>query len=380
MSDKVDFDLSNAVDYHYGEFPPKQLDLAKIIEPLTEATGSIARYDQMLRGMLNSEILLAPLRTRDAVVSSRMEGTISTIDEVLQLEANQESGEKDANRTARSETIEVALYSRALRQAQGALTEGYPISEHLLRGAHQTLLSFGRGASKNPGSYKTQQNYIGERGRRAIQFIPINPESLPSGMEELIAFIHADKTVPLLRTALAHVEFEALHPFEDGNGRVGRMLITLMLWNLGLIGRPHFYVSGYFEENKDEYLTRMRDVSKHGNWSDWCVFFLRAINAQSLSNLDTAQKIQNLYDEMREKFRDCLKSQWSNHALDFLFANPVFRNNKFVASSGIPSATANRFTRKLVDESLLQTVLPSSGRTPAMYAFEPLLQLVREPT
>ncbi len=380
MNDKVDFDLNNAVDYHYGEFPPRQLDLAKIIEPLTDATGSIARYDQMLRGMLNREVLLAPLRTRDAVVSSRIEGTISTIDEVLQLEANQESGEKDANRTARSETIEVALYSRALRQAQGTLTEGYPISEHLLRGAHQTLLSFGRGASKNPGSYKTQQNYIGERGRRAIQFIPINPESLPSGMEKLIAFIHADETVPLLRTALAHVEFEALHPFEDGNGRVGRMLITLMLWDLGLIGRPHFYVSGYFEENKDEYLMRMRDVSQHGNWSDWCVFFLKAINAQSLSNLNTAQKIQNLYDEMRERFRDCLKSQWSNHALDFMFANPVFRNNKFVASSGIPTATANRFTRKLVDESLLHTVLPSSGRTPAMYAFEPLLQLVREPT
>ena len=380
MSDKIEFDLSKAVDYHYGKFPPQQLDLAKIVEPLTEAAGSIARYDQMLRGMLNSEILLAPLRTQDAVVSSRMEGTISTIDEVLQLEANQESGEKDANRTVRGETIEVALYSRALRQAQEALTEGYPISEHLIRGAHQTLLSFGRGASKNPGSYKTQQNYIGERGRRAIQFIPIKPESLPGGMEELIAFIQTDKNVPLLRAALAHVEFEALHPFEDGNGRVGRMLITLMLWNLGLIGQPHFYVSGYFEENKDEYLLRMRDVSKHGNWSDWCVFFLRAIHAQSVSNLDTAQKIQNLYDEMRERFRDCLRSQWSNDALDFVFANPFFRNNRFVSSSGIPVATANRFTRKLVDESLLRTVFPASGRSPAMYAFEPLLRLVREST
>lgn len=380
MIDKAAIDLSDAVEYHYDQFPPQDLDLQKLLQPLTEATASLARYDQMLAGMLNSEILLAPLRTRDAVVSSRMEGTISTIDEVMQLEADAQSGEADAHRLARSETIEVSLYARALRQSQQALSEGRPISEHLLRAAHQTLLAFGRGASKHPGSYKTEQNYIGDRGTRKIKFIPISPQSLPGGMEALITFIASDKQIPLLRTALAHVEFEALHPFEDGNGRVGRMLITLMLWDLGLISQPHFYVSGYFEQNKDEYIERMRAVSADGDWTEWAVFFLKALNAQALENLETAEAIQALYERMREEFREVLKSQWSNHALDFAFANPYFRNNVFTSTSGIPAPTANRFTRSLVDRGLLRTIVPSAGRRPAMYAFEPLLELVRNST
>jgi len=115
MSDKPKIDLSNAVQYHYGSFPPDQLDLAQLIGPITKATEALARYDQMLTGMINSEILLAPLRTRDAVVSSRMEGTISTLDEVLQLEAETDAGDANAEKTVRSDTIEVALYSRALR-------------------------------------------------------------------------------------------------------------------------------------------------------------------------------------------------------------------------------------------------------------------------
>ncbi|MCB1355388.1 MAG: Fic family protein [Maritimibacter sp.] len=377
MSDKNTYDLSEAVDYHYGKFPPEHLDLQVILEPLTEATASLARYDQMLGSMLNSEILLAPLRTRDAVVSSRMEGTISTIDEVMQLEAAAQSGDTDAHRTARNETIEVALYARALRQSQQALSEGRPISEHLLRSAHQTLLAFGRGASKHPGSYKTEQNYVGDRGTRRVRIIPINPQSLPGGMEALVAYINSNDQVPLVRTALAHVEFEALHPFEDGNGRVGRMLITLMLWKLGLISQPHFYVSGYFEQYKDEYVERMRAVSAEGDWTGWTVFFLRALNAQALENLSTAGEIQRLYDVMRERFREILHSQWSNHALDFVFANPYFRNNLFTRDSGIPAPTANRFTRLLVDNDLLRTIIPAAGRRPAMYAFEPLLEVVR---
>jgi Fic family protein len=307
-----------------------------------------------------------------------MEGTISTLDEVLQLEAETDAGDHDAEKSVRSETIEVALYSRALKQAQGALAQGQPVSEHLIRSCHQTLLAFGRGASKHPGSYKTEQNYIGERGQRRIQFVPISPESLPSGMDSLVSFIRADDPIPLLRTALAHVEFEALHPFEDGNGRVGRMLITLMLWNLGLISQPHFYVSGYFEDNKDEYLDRMRAVSQNGDWSEWCVFFLDALHAQALENLETAERIKSLYDEMRDVFSTVLRSQWSNVALDFMFANPVFRNNRFTGRAGIPAPTVGRFVRALVDANLLTVIDPPAGRRPAMYAFEPLLEIVRE--
>jgi len=376
MNDKLKIDLNDAVQYHYGGFPPNSLDLAELLGPITKATEALARYDQMLTGMINSEILLAPLRTRDAVVSSRMEGTISTLDEVLQLEAETDAGNEEAEKTVRSETFEVALYSRALKQAQKTLAEGQPISQHLIRSCHQTLLAFGRGASKHPGSYKTEQNYIGDR--RRIHFVPISPESLPVGMDNLLNFIGSNDLIPILRTAIAHVEFEALHPFEDGNGRVGRMLITLMLWNTGLISQPHFYVSGYFEDNKDDYLNRMRAVSEQGDWTGWCAFFLEALNTQALENLETAEKIKSLYDEMRDVFSDVLRSQWSNSALDYMFANPIFRNNRFTGRAGIPTQTANRIVRALADEGLLVVLTPASGRRPAMYAFEPLLEIVRE--
>lgn len=372
-------DLSQAVGYHVGKFPPQHLDLELLLEPLTAATASLSRYDEMMRRMLNSEVLLAPLRSRDAVVSSRMEGTISTLDEVLRLGADEDAGDKYAQRSARSETVEVYLYARALKQAQDALRDGAPFSDWLVRSAHQTLLAFGRGALKQPGAYKTEQNYIGERGRSAVvHFVPASPENFQAGMDRLFEFVNAPKPIPILRTALAHVEFEALHPFKDGNGRVGRMLITLMLWRFGLISQPHFFVSGYFEDNKAEYIERMRRVSSHGEWSEWSRFFLLALDAQASENITTAEAIQNLYKDMRLRFQAELSSQWANDALDFVFANPVFRNNRFTSVSGIPAPTANRFSRRLVEVGLLKELQASSGRRAALYVFEPLLEIVRE--
>lgn len=176
---------------------------------------------------------------------------------------------------------------------------------------------------------------------------------------------------------MAHIEFEALHPFKDGNGRIGRMLITLMLWKFGTISAPHFYVSGYFEENKNEYIDTMRRVSETGNWEEWCSFFLKAIEQQAIKNLAIAENIRGLYEEMKQIFSDVLSSKWSVAALDFVFTNPVFRNNKFTSHGGISPATAARFTRTLLDEGIIQTVEEASGRRPALYSFEPLMNLVR---
>lgn len=373
-------DLADAVQYHYGAFPPRDLDFSMLIGPVTEATASLSRYDEMLRTMLNSEILLTPLRKQDAVVSSRMEGTISTLDEVLKLEADEDAGERDAQNRARLETIEVLLHSRALKMAQDRLADGAPFGDWLVREAHQMLLAFGRGASKQPGSYKTEQNYVGEGGRRGrIRFNPIAPEHLSSGMDALFDFIRAGDMPPILRTALAHVEFEALHPFEDGNGRVGRMLIALTLWHHRLLGQPHFYVSAYLEEHKEEYIERMRRVSSHGEWSEWCCFFMGALDAQARENIRVAGEIQALYAEMRDRFSETLSSRWSNHALDFIFANPVFRNNRFKEAAGIPEEqTANRFTRRLTEAGLLTVLQAPAGRRAGLYAFEPLLAIVRE--
>lgn len=377
MVSDTNLDLSNAVDYHYDQFPPRKLDYERLSGPLTAAAGSLARYDQMLRGMHNSAILLAPLRSQEAVVSSRMEGTISTLDEVLQYGADEEADDNAAMKKTRSETVEVFAYQRAMRRAQHALEEGQPFSEHLIRATHSTLLAFGRGAEKKPGRYKTEQNFIGETGRKKVSFVPINPMQLNDGMQRLMTYLENDDVIPLIRTAISHIEFEALHPFEDGNGRVGRMMVTLLLWHLGVISEPHFYVSGCLEENRDEYIEKMRAVSAGNDWTTWAVFFLQMLDEQAKRNIEIAEQISNLYEEMKSVFRETLNSQWAPIAQDFMFANPTFRNNRFTRASGIPKPTAIRISRTLHEEGLLHQIIPASGQSPAMFSFEPLLEIIR---
>ena len=275
------YSFEKNVNYHYGRFPPETLDYERLFTPMGDARAALARYDQTLKTLHNSDFLVTPLRGQEAVVSSRMEGTISTIDEVLKYEAD--FSDDEGHSDVRLETLEVVLYTAALKRAQKSILDGYPISEHLIRSAHGTLLGFGRGALKRPGEYKTEQNYIGDDARREVYYTPIAPEQLSPAMSKLIDFTNTDSVPPLLSVALAHVEFEALHPFNDGNGRIGRMLITLSLWKKGLIEEPHFYISAFFEDNKPEYIERMREVSASDDWTGWCEFFLTAISVQAVS-------------------------------------------------------------------------------------------------
>jgi Fic family protein len=371
--DRYNFDEN--VNYHYGKFPPTSLDYEKLFVPMGNACAALARYDQTLQALHNSDFLVTPLRGQEAVVSSRMEGTISTIDEVLRYEADK--SDDDSHSDVRLETLEVVLYAAALKRAQQSLKSGYPISEHLIRSAHGTLLGIGRGAHKNPGEYKAEQNYIGDDVTRKISFTPISPEQLQPAMAGLMAFTNSDQFPPIINIALAHVEFEALHPFNDGNGRIGRMLITLSLWKKGLISEPHFYISAFFEQNKAEYVERMRQVSKSEDWTGWCHFFLEAVAKQAEQNLQTALSIMNLYEEMKETFRQTLNSQWAPIAQDFIFGNPIFRNARFTGRSGIPKPTAIRLSRAMVEAGLLLELEPAAGSRSALFAFEPLMRIIR---
>lgn len=369
----MDFNISEAVNYHYDKFPPSSINYGSLIKEIISATDALARFDQMLKNLHNNEILLAPLRNQEAVISSRIEGTISTMDEILEYEAS-DNGEK---LNVRSDVIETILYQRALKNAQLALKDGYSISTSFIKQMHQQLLSFGRGATKYPGSFKVEQNYLADKLKKKIQFIPINPEKLEEGLEKLFLYLKESKDPPLIKTALMHLEFEALHPFQDGNGRIGRMLITLFLWKENILSQPHFYISGFLEENKELYIDTMRQVSEKDNWEEWIRFFLIAVENQAIRNLEIAEEIKNLYEQMKIEFTELLSSKWSLHTLDFVFTNPVFRNNKFTSSSGIPNATAASITKKLIDQGYLLQKEEASGRRPALFSFEPLMRIVR---
>lgn len=381
MRSNEDLNLEQAVPYHEGCFPPGDPEYPKIIQAMLEANAALARYDQELSRLHNRELFLAPLRSQEAVLSSRMEGTISTIDEILEYDSSEEEDpDKDekANQV-RPDIIETVLYRRALNYAQKEMADGRPLGSSLLKSMHQMLLSFGRGANKGPGQFKDEQNYIGNERTRIISYIPISPEKLPEGLDRFFDYIQNSQHPEIVLTAVAHLEFEALHPFQDGNGRIGRMLITLLLWNKGVISSPHFFISRYMEEHKDEYIDRMRAVSADNDWTQWILFFLEAVKAQSEYNLATTKTIGDLYEQMKPVFSEITGSKHSIALLDAVFSKPVFRNPQIAKDSGISPANMSRYTKALLadDRNLLKVVRPGAGRRPGIFSFEPLLEIIR---
>lgn len=372
-----DYDHSKSVKYHYGKFPP-DIDpdvRGDVLDKLLKAQESLARYDQALAGLPSRDFFLGPLNRQEAVLSSRMEGTISTVDEILLTESDDEPNKEHRRDQAR----EVLCYATALTQAQNAVSKGHPINETLIRNTHQMLMRFGRGSEKTAGKYKEKQNYIADNRKKIIEFTPITPQQLAPGMERLMCFLDGeDENIPaLVRLAVGHVEFEALHPFDDGNGRIGRLLIPLLLWKYKILKEPYFFISAYLEENKEDYLQYMRRVSSHHDWAGWLKFFLTALMEQADQNLKTIKDIQELHEQFRPQFRESLNSRWVGEAQDFVFSRPIFMNRHLIKETNIPRHTAIRITRELEKSGILTEIIPSSGQRGAIYSFEPLMELIR---
>jgi Fic family protein len=193
-------------------------------------------------------------------------------------------------------------------------------------------------------------------------------------MGEWEKFLHDDPHDRLVQLAIAHAEFESLHPFLDGNGRLGRMLVPLFLWQHGLIHQPMFYLSAYLEQRRDEYYDRLLGVSRDGDWTSWCVFFLTAVQSQAIDNLSKAQAMLALYDELKPAMVEHTHSQYAIAALDWIFGNPIFSASHF-AKAGIPAPTAKRILRLLRDKGLIVVLREGGGRRPAIYSCPRILNV-----
>ena len=360
--------------YHLGAFPPPNLDWEKLIPLLGPASAALARYDGVLVAIPNPEVLLSPLTTQEAVLSSRIEGTQATMTEVLEFEAKDEPGETDERKAA--DIYEVLNYRQAIRKAKDMLAK-LPLSGRLIRAAHKTLLQGVRGKNKAPGEYRRNQNLIGTHGctEDTVRFVPIGAGDLPEGMSAWEKYLNAKEPDALVQLAIVHAEFEALHPFLDGNGRLGRMLIPLFLFERKLLAAPTFYLSAYLEARREEYYERLLAVSRDGNWTGWCVFFLGALIAQAESNARKAKQILDLYETKKNWIADQTHSQHAMRALDFLFDRPVFASSDFVAHSGMPQPSAKRILKVLRDEGLLRVVREAAGRRTAILVFPELLNI-----
>ena len=295
--------------------------------------------------------------------------------EVLEYEAGAGPREKQEPRKV-GDIQEVLNYRRAIMSAEHRLNE-LPLSGRLLRDLHRELMAGVRGQNKAPGDFRKIQNWIGPPGcsEEEARFVPAPPLAVPDAMAEWERFIHRDYQDTLVQLALVHAEFEAIHPFLDGNGRLGRMLIPLFLFDKKLLRRPTFYLSGYLEARRDEYYERLLAISRDGDWTGWCTFFLNALIEQAGANTDKATAILALYEEMKSTVPEQTHSQYAIRALDFLFIQPVFNSTTFVRGADIPEATARRILRVLRDEGVLTELRRSSGSRPAIFAFSRLLNI-----
>ncbi len=361
------------VQYHEGRFPPDRIDWKSLIPFIGPAAAAVARYDGTLSAVPNPEVLLSPLTTQEAVLSSRIEGTQTTMGEVLEFEA----GQVAVSPERRDNIYEVLNYRSAMRTAEQMLSE-IPLSQRVIREAHRKLLSGVRGQNKSPGEYRRVPNWIGPPGctPETAHFVPIAADKLPEAMSVWERYIHAEAPDKLVQLAVIHAEFEALHPFLDGNGRLGRMLIPLFLWQAGMIHRPMFYISAYFEAHRDTYYEKLLAVSRDNDWTGWTRFFLEAVRAQAEDNLAKARAILDLYESMKRKVPEMTRSHYAVHALDWFFQRPIFQSSDFIEASGIPAPTARRFLNVLQGGGVLKTLSTSRGRRAAVLAFPDLLNIV----
>jgi Fic family protein len=235
-----------------------------------------------------------------------------------------------------------------------------------------------RGRNKSPGEYRAHQNWIGSPNCAITEasFVPIPQEHLQLGLDQWEAYVHrTDVLDPLVQLAVVHAEFEALHPFMDGNGRLGRMIIPLFLASRRILSGPHFYISAYLEANRDEYLDRLRAVSAQDDWTGWCEFFLTALNTQAAENESKARAVLALYDRLKVEVVQLTHSQHSIRAIDFLFQTPIFRGPLFTSNPGIPKPTATRILSLLRAEGIVSTIREPSGRRPGLFAFRELMNI-----
>ncbi len=367
-----------AVTYHKDRFPPSNIRWEELLPLIGPANASLARFDGILSGVPNSRVLLSPLMTQEAVLSSRIEGTQATMGEVLEFEAGNIPLYNTEEEKARKEgdIQEILNYRTAIQDAEHKLSK-IPLSGRLIKGAHTILLKGVRGRHSDPGNYRRTQNWIGPPGckQSEARFVPLSASELSEGMSGWEKYIQSDQLDTLVQLAIAHAEFEAIHPFLDGNGRLGRMLIPLFLFDRKLLTAPTFYVSEYLEANRDEYYERLLAVSRDNDWTGWCVFFLKALLAQAKANTLRAEKIIKLYESKKSWVTKETHSQYSMQALDFIFKRPVFQASDFVKQSEIPEATAKRIIRLLRERKLLSVWREASGRKSAILGFSELLNV-----
>jgi Fic family protein len=352
--------------------PVQNLDWQSLLPLVGRANSCLARYDGMLQTLPNPSVLLSPITANEAVLSSKIEGTQATLDEVLEADAGLVTAE-----ARKGDIEEISNYRDAVREAENALADR-PLSLSLIRQVHQRLLQGVRGRDKEPGRFRQDQNWIGRYGDKIerARFIPPSPLILEQELDHWVNYINRTDQDPLLQTAIAHAQFEIIHPFKDGNGRIGRMLIPLILYKRNALSRPMFYMSEYLESHRQEYYDCLLAITGNQDWEGWLNFFLSGLISQAEDNLQKVKGIRDLYDATQRKIIEITHSQYSMATVDAFFKQPILSGTAFAKSAGFNNrVTANNMLKQLEAENVIKRIKDGSGRTPAVYALPELINL-----
>ncbi|MCE5237790.1 Fic family protein [bacterium] len=301
--------------------PPRLVWSPGLLNDLAEAARSLgvlegfSHVSDFSQYMPGPRLLLSPLLQLEALSSSRIEGTVTTLEEILRAL----SGDRT---DVASGTVEVLNYLDALELGMAALRRR-PLNLDLVRELHRELLKSARGHDRTPGEYRQRQVYIGNPRVGRLSYVPPPPERLPGLLADWERFLLQDDNLPpLLKCALLHVQFEMIHPFSDGNGRTGRLIMSLYLVQRGYLSQPLLYLSGYLERNRAEYYTRLQAVSRRADWQGWTSFLLRGIAAQAQHTVEVCRNLIALRDSLRAALTQARVSATAMRLLDLLFENP----------------------------------------------------------
>jgi Fic family protein len=352
-------------------------------EPALELVGDLARlHDRALLacGRLDAissllpepDLFLYAYVRREALLSSQIEGTQSSISDLLLFEIDEAPG------VPFDDVVEVSNYIRALEHGLSRLGEGFPLCNRLLREMHARLLARGRGAEKQAGAFRTTQNWIGGTRPGNAAFVPAPPEQLEDGMGELEAFLNDDLPFSaLVRAGLAHVQFETLHPFLDGNGRMGRLLIALILHSHQVLSQPLLYMSLFLKQHRSEYYRLLDACRFEGDWEAWLEFFLTGIEETAGGAVATAQRLVRLFEEDAHRIQGLGRA--SANALlvfDQLRQRPVISIPELAERAGVAFQTASRALNALERMAIVREM--TGRKRDRVYAYQQYLAILNE--
>lgn len=352
--------------------PPVELN-GEGVALLVDANRKLALLDGLSRRIPNIELFVAMYIRKEALLSSQIEGTQCTLDDVLDPNL-----EKNVN----GDVADVINYIKATEYALER-QKAIPLCNRLIRETHEVLLQGVRGGEKNPGEFRRSQNWIGGQGStiKNARYIPPNPTDMEEALSALEKYIHEEDMLdPLIRAALIHYQFETIHPFLDGNGRIGRLLILLFLMQEKVLSTPALYLSCYLKSNRIEYYDRMTEVRKSGNYEQWIYFFLRAVAETAEDAIETIDKLTVLHNESIEKIRALMprKSEKPERILSYLEKNPIIEVKKTALELGFSYNSMAKYVEALCGCGILAQT-SHIGKT-RVYTYMDYLSILRKDT